>query len=346
MLHPSLPSRHFHPKRWSLLLAFALVVLSAHLHPPHPAHAAAGASLFTITDPRGDDSGDGSIRYPLNYYGLQSGDLDLLEFSARRVRGGTEFEAVFANAIKSPARRTNDIGGGTLDAVARFGFYAQNIDIYIDTNRVPGEGRVGTLPGRKAMIEERSGWERAVILTPRPHDARSALKRSLLKSLKQELREDEAVTPEQSAQLRGEIPDEIERSIFFPNRIRVVGPRIRFFVPDEFLGGPARADWGYVVLVTGADVDARFEIGGLGRAVGFTGGDGLFILPVLPGGAQDRFGGRREDDITQPPILDMLLPPGARQDQVLSNYDPVRDRPVTLPAVVPADAAAAPGAKP
>src|SRR5262249_44630835 len=96
-----------------LLFALALSPIAAHA-----AHAAGSAeTIFPLTDPRGDDHGDGTLIYPLRYYGLAPGDLDLLSLSARRVDGGTEFEATFANPIRPTARRTIDEGGTSLDTV-------------------------------------------------------------------------------------------------------------------------------------------------------------------------------------------------------------------------------------
>jgi hypothetical protein len=89
-----------------------------------------------------------------------------------------------------------------------------------------------------------------------------------------------------------------------------------------------------VIFVTGADIDQRFSIA---ESIGF-GGDrpsNLFVLPVAPGGARDRFGGLRADDDTQPPILDLIVAPGTTQERILGDYDPVNDRPVRLPGVVP-----------
>jgi len=293
--------------------------------------------LFRLTDPRGDDRGDGSIRYPLNYYDLKAGDLDLLEFIARRVRGGTEFEATFASPLRSPARRTIDIGGGQMDSVARHGFYGLNLDLYIDTDRVPGSGGQLALPGRKAAIDEAFAWERAVILTPRPHDAKSALKRALMHSLKEQLDKADPgarLSKEEVDRLRSQTPEDVERHVHFSTRIRVLGSRVRFFVPEEFLGGPASANWGYVIFVTGADIDQRFSVA---ESVGVGSGEAsnLFVLPVAPGGAKDRFGGLRPDDDMQPPILDLIVGPGSTQERILGDYDPINDRPVRLPGVVP-----------
>lgn len=312
---------------WLFLLGAAGIAL---------APARAGDVLFRLSDPRGDDRGDGSIRYPLNYYGLAPGDLDLLEFSARGVRGGTEFEATLAKPLRSPARVTFDLGGGQMDSVARHGFYGINIDVYIDTDRKPGSGGQLALPGRKAAIDEAFAWERAVVLTPRPHDAEAALKRTLLRSLKQRLDQTEPgdrLSKEETDRLRSQTPEDLERHVLFASRIRVLGSRVRFFVPDEFLGGPASADWGYVIFVTGADIDQRF---GVGTSIGLgAGADNLFVLPVAPGGSGDRFGGLRSDDDMQPPILDLIVAPGATQERILGDYDPVNDRQVRLPGVVP-----------
>ena len=54
-------------------------------------------------------------------------------------------------------RRMLDAVAGSLDEQldgeeiaqrARFGFYTFNLDLYVDTDRVPGSGRTETLPGR------------------------------------------------------------------------------------------------------------------------------------------------------------------------------------------------------
>ena len=104
--------------------------------------------------------------------------------------------------------------------------------------------------------------------------------------------------------------------------------------PDEFLGGPAKAEWGYVVFTTGADVDQRFTLLG---DLSFGGpDDGLFVLPAKPGGAADRFGGQRDDDLGLSPIVDLLVPRDTTQERVLADYARDGSRLVALPGVVPA----------
>ena len=322
----------------SLALALLAAPLLAALWAPAPARAAGrGETIFTLTDPRGDDDGDGTLTYPLSYYGLAHGDLDLTSLVARRIEGGTEFEATFANPIRPTARRTIDIGGTSLDTVARYGFYTMNVDIYIDTDHAPGSGGLNTLPGRIAEIAPANAWEKVIALTPRPFDARTTLKRILLKQLKRELAEKEGkVTPEAAERIKTTLPDDVDSHIFFPTRVRVVGRTIRFQVPDSFLGGPAQPTWSYVVAVTGTDIEQRFDLSDQVGAL--REGDNLMVLPIAPGGQTDRFGGAEEDNPLEPPILDLIVPAGTTQQKVLRDYDLRSKRPVQLPGVVPAPA--------
>lgn len=298
--------------------------------------AAAGKILFQIDDPKQDDFGDGTLRYPLNYYGLAPGDLDLVSLSARRVGGGTEFQATFGALVKSPSTQVIDVGGGQMKDLARFGFYGINLDIYVDVDRVAGSGGVKTLPGRKSVIRPDFAWEKAIVLTPRPYEAKSELKRALLRELKRALAGKQGVGEHQADELRATLPNEMEQRVFFPTRIRISGRKVSFFIPDDFLGGPAKPDWAYVVFTTGADVDQRFTALG---DLSFGGpDDGLFVLPAKPGGAVDRFGGSRDDDFGQPPIVDLVVPSGTTQELVLSDYARDGSRPVELLGVVPAEA--------
>lgn len=316
----------------ALLFAVAVVGVAATV-------AARNDAIFTLTDPRGDDHGSGELSYPLHYYGMSHGDLDLVSLAARAVDGGTEFEATFANPIRPTARQTIDEGGTSLDTIARYGFYTTNLDIYIDTDRVPGSGAVTTLPGRRAEIAPAFAWERAICLTPRPFDAKETLKRILLRQLKKELASKQGtVSKDQADRIKTTLPEDVETHIFFPTRIRVVGRSIRFFVPDSFLGGPAKDTWAYTVAVTGADIDQRFD---LSDTVGFAraSAESLMVLPVGSGGREDRFGGGEGDDDLQPPIVDLLVPPGFSQERILRDYDLRNRRPVQLLGVVPAEVA-------
>jgi hypothetical protein len=117
--------------------------------------------------------------------------------------------------------------------------------------------------------------------------------------------------------------------------VSVTGRSIRFFVPDAFLGGPAKDTWSYVVGVTGADVQLKVDVSAIMGSEGKS--PGLMIIPILPGKGFDNFGTNREGDDLQPTLVDIIVPPGTTQEAVLKDYDLMGGRPVALPGVVPAD---------
>jgi hypothetical protein len=303
----------------------------------HAAAAAQAASkeVFTLTDPRGDDHGDGNLIYPLDD-DLDPGDLDLLSLAARDGGDGTWFEATFAKPVRVPGRVAIDDLGTQLDVIARHGFYNLNLDIYIDTDRAPGSGGVSMLPGRHAELDPATAWEKAVILTPRPNEAKAELQRMLIKILNEDAKREESdLESEEIEALKRQIPVDIEMRIFFPTQIRVRGQKISFFVPALFLGGPAKATWAYTVATSGADLLVSFDVNKvLGRQPG---AKSLMILPISPSRWQDRFGGGRENADIQPPLVDIIVPKGKTQETILSDFDARGKRPVVIPGVVPAE---------
>jgi hypothetical protein len=294
---------------------------------------ASGKDLFRLTDPRGDDHGDGKLSYPGNA-DIEPGDLDLVSLAAEGGDGGTWFVASFARPVRVPNRETIDDIGTNLSTVARLGFYTLNLDIYVDVDRKPGSGGVFTLPGRLAEIDPASAWERAIILTPRPSEARAELKRILTRQLNDQMgKEGGEMTEEKAAVIRAQIPGDVEDRLFFPTRVQVRGNTIRFFVPGSFLGGPAQPTWAYTVAVSGANVLQSLD---LNRVMGRSPkDDALMILPISPGRWGDRFGGGRDNSPLQPPLVDILAPEGRKQETILSDFGP--KKPVVLLGVVPAD---------
>jgi hypothetical protein len=129
---------------------------------------------------------------------------------------------------------------------------------------------------------------------------------------------------------------DVASSVFFPTVVSVSGRSIRFFVPDSFLGGPAKDSWSYVVGVSGATIETKVDVGGIIGSEGRT-SPGLMIIPILPGKGFDNFGTNREGDDLQPTLVDIIVPPGTTQEAVLKDYNVVEGRPVQLPGVVPAD---------
>jgi hypothetical protein len=283
------------------------------------------SEIFRLSDPRGDDHGGGNLVYPMNA-DLVRGDLDLVGFSALAVPGGTMFEATFAKPIKVPERRTIDGVGTSLDDVARLGFYAFNIDVYIDKDGVPESGSISTLPGRNVIVDPRNAWEKAIVVTPDPGLARTELRRLLVRAEKKKGEKGERFSEEMREQLRSDV----DTFILFPERVEVHGSRIRFFVPSSFLGSSASPDWSYAVAVTGADVVLRTDQSNRFQRSGET-AHSLMVLPMALGRPDDRFGGAIEDDPYPAPLVDILVPAGTTQQEALR-----RDGNSTLPSQIPA----------
>ena len=287
--------------------------------------ALAQPALVTIEDPAGDDNGSGTLVYPQRS-DLQAGDLDLRALRVFRDSGGMRFEATFQNAIRDPATVTNDVGSNeSLSVFARRGFYAFNIDIYIDIDRVAGSGNVATLPGRRASIDPAHAWEKAIILTPRPEVMRRQFQ--------------EALT-EAAGKGVGDLGPMIDRSVFFATEVRVRGKTVSFFVPDSFLGSTAAADWSMSVFVTGAkiNIESDFRLFGASNIPALQ-RLALGALQPAEGRPSDTFG-YRGDTAPATSIVDLLGPSGLQSRQLASGTLEGVDRNTRAVASAPAPAAA------
>jgi hypothetical protein len=320
--------------RPALFLAGLVVALQ-------PFSLLAGDDLFTLSDPPGDDHGDGSLAYPL---GLPDdfgrGELDLVALEAERVSGGTEITATFARKVRKPYRKPiDDLGTQLIDA-AKLGFYNFNLDIYIDTDRTPGSGRITTLPGRVSEVSADAAWEKVICLTPRPDVAAIQLRRILTYATRKELKAERGrLSDGEAEQISAQIALELEQDCFFPTRVRVSGPKVRFFVPATFLGGAAKPTWAYAVAVTASSINPGVEAAASSEdswLATYRGGR-LMNLPVQPGGGTGYLGTSKNDADLMPPILDILVPPGVSQEAVLDDWNILEERQVQLPGVVPAD---------
>jgi hypothetical protein len=289
------------------------------------------SQVFRMNDPQGDDFGAGDLVYP-NRPDFEPGSLDLEYLSARTGDGGTWFRARMGRPIQSPVGRVGNVGAEPLHTLARNGFYTFNIDIYIDTDRIAGSGRTDTLPGRLVNVHRDTAWEKAVILTPRPQVARAWYTMHLVDVYEAELRAERGrVDREDLAAIEARVEEDIARQFFFPDRVRVRGREIDFFVPDAFLGGPASKDWAYTVLVTGADIEQA------GRVLNISpGAFSLMAMQLAPGRATDRFGIVNRGDINQPPVIDVLAPTIEAQRNALRDYDAVAPRLAAIQGVSPA----------
>lgn len=329
-------------RRRRFLSGAALVALLSASAPA----LSAEEKLFVLADPEKDDHGAGSLRYPLRSQNdLVPGHLDVLSFSARNVPEGTFFEVTFARAPQKTERRPIDDGGTMMTDVAKLGFYTFNVDVYIDTDGKPGSGNTRMLPGRNVEVDPSTGWEKAVCLTPLPEQAGTLLRRTYAEAERNEVREsqteDGRLTAERKSEIKAEVGHRVAESVFFPTTVEIRGRLVRFFVPATFLGGPAKADWGYVVASSGAAVTGRYDLVKLAGLKKDTPMEPLFIMRAAPGRTESTFGGADEDDPAPPALVDVLVPPGATQEKLLADGNPRKGIFPKLPAVVPSKLAPA-----
>ena len=208
------------------------------------------APLLSISDPESDDVGDGSLVYPRDS-AFAAGDLDLRLLRVFADGNNLRFEATMRNNIRHPGTaRGPGMGSEDLSVFARRGFYAFNIDIYVDTDRVPGSGNTVSLPGRRATIAPAHAWEKVIVLTPRPE----LMERMLSDALQE-------ASPASAA----DIEATTKASVFFATDIRVRGRTISFTVPGTFLNAQTLAGSSLTAMVTLAKLSVETEVSLFGK---------------------------------------------------------------------------------
>jgi hypothetical protein len=277
-----------------LLLGLIFPILSAW---------AAESEVVTLNDPLGDDNGNGTLLYPQRE-AFQPGDLDLASLRIVHTDTAYRLEARFKNLIRNPASVAGDVGPEPLSYFARRGFYAFNLDIYIDQDRVQGSGNTYTLPGRHVSIDAWHAWEKAIILTPRPELMRQQLI--------------DAVAQSEGARNTDEVAKRLDRLIFFPTEIRVRNRTVSFVVPDVFLAGERPdTDWSITAFVTGAKTSIRANLVPLSSADTALERLPLGVMQPKSGRPRDTFG---YSGVAAPgPLVDLLAPAPLKQQELLSG---------------------------
>jgi hypothetical protein len=243
-------------------------------------------TVATFEDARDDAFGPGSYSPPGDTQ-FQPGDFDLRRFAVLVDGDDVLFEVTLGADIRVPQDlyRTN----GT-PAKLWNNLYLQNIDIYIDTDPASAVGHTACLPGRRVAFEVGRSWKRAVILTPQPGLARAVTAATLPVAV---------------------------RGMIFPERLQLRGRTLIARVPADELGGLPTAAWGYSVHVSGATWERSLKA--IDRLTGRLEAD-AYTMPILSLPEAFAFGGAPEGDAF-PRVIDVLLPPGQDQRQVLGGFD-------------------------
>lgn len=255
------------------------------------------APLLSLEDPRGDDYGPGTYTYPSGSQ-FQRGDFDLRKVELRVSRDHLIIEVTFGAQFRRPNMVRKTHAG---EIRLEHEIYVQNIDLYID--REPG-GLRDALPGRKVRFSAAQAWDVAVLITPRPHAARSALSSALEREASR---------------------------VVVATDIRSQGSTVRVRIPIGELGAVPSPSWGYALMVTGASWDPSFQ------AVDRLAGDyaaSVFALPVFAIPEEEAFGGGPVSGM-HPHVIDLLTAHGRDQRGVLAEYGNSPGEFATVPMIYP-----------
>lgn len=252
-----------------------------------------------LADPRGDDNGPGSYRYP-DHPAFRAGSFDLEQVSLARDGDDWLLEVQMAGAIeRAPVFVSRD---------DRRELHLQTVDLYF---RLDGAGasRSESLPGREVRIEP--GWQRAVVLSPVPRLLRRDLERGgaledVFVPLGLRL---------SGRKLKARVPVTFLGSAL-PTALAVLVSGTRFSSSFEVVGGKARTQ-GLTMPVAAASAECRLD--DADEALGC------------------RFHGCAPCE-GHPQVIDILAPAGSQQ-RALSSYAPGRPARVTMMPVASAEAA-------
>jgi C-terminal binding-module, SLH-like, of glucodextranase/Short C-terminal domain len=271
---------------------------------------AQGAALLSISDPEGDDVGDGSLVPPREPV-VESGDLDLRSLQVFAERDTLRFELTLRNAVRDPATvKSGLLGSEDLALFARRGFFAFNFDLYLDIDRVSGSGQTVALPGRRARMDAAHAWDKAIVLTPRPELMRRQLRDALAEAAAESARG--GPTPDVDTTMDG--------SVFFVRDVRVRGRTVSFTVPTSFVDAKALAGASIVGMVTAARLVIEADVSGLlGRSTARS-IDRLSLGVAQPEAGRPAMGlGYRGDRAPLTTVVDLLVPDRAQQAAQLGS---------------------------
>lgn len=227
---------------------------------------------ITLLDPKGDDKGPGDYVYPTDPIYV-AGSFDLLKAEIEDKGKEIEFRIFFNAPVTFNWGDFWDV---------------QQLQIYLDFDKVPGSGRTETIPGTQVLVDEANAWEKVIFIDP--HTV---------------------------AKINGEIEmkaAEMKEDIVLPTKIKPIGKSIRATVRKADLGVDEKVDistWGYGVLML--------------SATGFPGNWLVLMRRVNEYEGQHRFGGG-SDGSGDPNVIDMIVEPAqGTEAEIQAQYDMLGD---------------------
>lgn len=168
---------------------------------------------ITFKDPKGDDFGPGTYKYPLDPVYL-TGSFDLTGMDVEDKGSSIEFSVNIAGKIEDPWESKTWEGNG---------FSIQMIFIFIDQDHKQNSGHCKGLPGLNINFKEDSCYEKVVIISPQP-----------------------------KTRLNSEInlkAKEFKDAIIIPKKTKASGKTLIGIIDKNDLGTGSIKDYGYQVVV-------------------------------------------------------------------------------------------------
>jgi len=234
--------------------------------------ALSAGTVIEFTDPKGDDKGPGNFTYPTDPIYV-AGSFDLT--SATIEDKGEEIE--FTVKCNAPI-------------TFQWGDYwdVQQIQIYLDFDKVAGSGRTETITGTSVAIDPANAWEKVIFIDPH-------------------------TVPK----INGEIDlkaAHMKKDIILPSKIKPIGKSLKATVKKADLGIANDVDinnWGYGILML--------------SATGFPMSWQALMRNVNEFDAQHRFGGG-SDGAGDPNVMDMFVDDAnGSEDEIAIQYDQLDD---------------------
>ena len=163
-------------------------------------------------------------------------------------------------------------------------FYLPMIHIYIDQDHIEGLGFTSTIKGTNATIHPENAWEKVVVIAALPERFAGELNRS---------------------------QPEIAHNAIIPNKLKISRSResMSVKVPKNRIG-EISPQWGFTVLMFCQEFSQTID-------------KSIYIKDIKSTSSQMNFGGGSGNFLGNydPNIIDMILPLGKYQREVLANYD-------------------------
>ncbi|MCF7858499.1 MAG: hypothetical protein K9N07_04130 [Candidatus Cloacimonetes bacterium] len=228
----------------SLVIFLILTFVSSYLF--------AGTKL-ELKDPKGDDKGPGYYVYPTDPIYV-AGSFDLLKAEIEDKGEEIDFKITFNAPVTFNWGDFWDV---------------QQLQIYLDFDKVEGSGRTETIPGTQVLVDPANAWEKVIFIDPH-------------------------TVPK----INGEIElkaASMKNDIVLPSKIKPIGKSLKATVKKADLGVKKNADistWGYGIMML--------------SATGFPGDWCVLMRRVNEYEGQHRFGGGA-DGAGDPNVIDLFV---------------------------------------